>query len=298
MSVAVFNGALGGATDIAGARRILTNILEQAGKESPALDARLLIGHALKLDHTAMASSPERALSPQVRAAIARLAARRLAGEPVARILGTREFWGLPFTLSKATLVPRPETETVVEAALDALADRRNDKLRIADLGTGTGALLLALLHELKNATGIGTDLDESALETARANAEALGLIGRAQFRRADFGAELQPPFDLVVSNPPYIPTQDIAALAVEVREYDPKLALDGGADGLDAYRAIARQLQDLLSADGIAVLEIGIGQADAVRAILESRGLRVADQRSDHGGIPRAIRVRRRPAG
>jgi release factor glutamine methyltransferase len=294
MSVATLDGA----TDIASARRILTNILEQAGKESPALDARLLIGHALKLDHTAMASSPGRALSPQERAAIARLAERRLAGEPVARILGQREFWGLPLALSKATLVPRPETETVVEAALDALADRRNDKLRIADLGTGTGALLLALLHELKNATGAGTDLDESALATARANAEALGLIGRAQFLRADFGAGLQPPFDLVVSNPPYIPTQDIAALAVEVREHDPKLALDGGADGLDAYRSIARQLPDLLSADGIAVLEIGIGQAEAVRAIFESAGLRVADLRSDLGGIPRAILVRRRPAG
>jgi release factor glutamine methyltransferase len=294
MSVA----ALDGATDIAAARRILTNILEQAGKESPALDARLLIGHALKLDHTAMASSPGRALSPQERAAIARLAERRLAGEPVARILGQREFWGLPLALSKATLVPRPETETIVEAALDALADRRNDKLRIADLGTGTGALLLALLHELKNATGIGTDLDESALATARANAEALGLSGRAQFLRADFGAGLQSPFDLVVSNPPYIPTNDIEALAVEVREHDPKLALDGGADGLDAYRAIARQLPDLLSADGIAVLEIGIGQAETVRAIFESAGLRVADLRSDLGGIPRAILVRRRPAG
>jgi release factor glutamine methyltransferase len=276
-------------------------LLEQAGKESSALDARLLVGHALKLDHTALASDPQRALTEAERVTIARLAERRLAGEPVARILGEREFWGLPLRLSKATLVPRPETETVVEAALDALRDRRNEKLRIADLGTGTGALLLALLHELRNAQGIGTDLDPDAIETAQASARALGLSDSAQFRRADFGAglvpSLAPPFDLVVSNPPYIPTKDIATLAVEVREHDPKLALDGGPDGLDAYRAIARQLPDLLAENGIAVLEIGAGQADAVSAIFESAGLQVADIRPDLGGIPRALTIRRRPA-
>jgi release factor glutamine methyltransferase len=289
--------ALHGATNVDSARRLLATLLEQAGKESPALDARLLVGHALKLDHTALASDPQRALTEAERDAIARLAERRLAGEPVARILGEREFWGLPLGLSKATLVPRPETETVVEAALDALRDRRNEKLHIADLGTGTGALLLALLHELRNASGIGTDLDPDAIETAQANARALGLSDRAQFRRADFGAGLHPPFDLVVSNPPYIPTKDIATLAVEVREHDPKLALDGGADGLDAYRAIARQLPDLLAENGIAVLEIGAGQADAVSAIFESAGLQVADIRPDLGGIPRAVTIRRRPA-
>ena len=222
------------------------------------------------------------------------MAARRLGGEPVARIVGVKEFWGLPLLLSKATLVPRPETETVVEAALAVIDQRRDEALRIADLGTGTGALLLALLHELKNASGIGTDLDEGTLETARANARALGLIERAQFRHADFGAGLEPPFDLVVSNPPYIPTPDIAALAVEVREHDPKLALDGGTDGLDAYRALARQLPDLLSADGTAVLELGIGQADAVRAIAESRGLRITGTRADLAGIARALVIQR----
>lgn len=288
---------LDGATDIASARRILTRLLEQAGKESPALDARLLIGHALHLDHTAIASNPGRALSPQERTAIASLAARRLAGEPVARILGQREFFGLPFALSKVTLVPRPETETIVEAALDALGGKRSERLRIADLGTGTGALLLALLHELKNATGIGTDLDPGALETAQANARALALADRAQFQHADFGAGLTPPFDLVISNPPYIPTNDIATLAVEVRQHDPKLALDGGTDGLDAYRAIATQLPNLLSAQGIAVLELGIGQADPVRAIVESTGLQVASMRADLGGIVRAL-VIQKPSG
>ena len=288
--------ALDGATTIESARRILASILEQAGKETPALDARLLIGHALGLGQTALLSGGQSALTKEQRAAIARLSERRLAGEPVARILGTREFWGLPFTLSKATLVPRPETETVVEAALDALGDRRNAMLRIADLGTGTGALLLALLHELKGATGIGIDLDADAIETAQANARALGLAERAQFLRADFGAGLAGNFDLIVSNPPYIRTQDIATLDLEVREHDPRLALDGGEDGLDAYRAIARQLPALLSENASAVLEIGLAQAEPVRAILESAGLQVAGIRADLGGIPRAVTARRGP--
>lgn len=294
MNLATLKDALDGATDIAGARRILTRLLEQAGKDSPALDARLLIGHALGLDHVALASDAGRKLSAEQRAVILRLAGRRLSGEPVARILGTREFWGLPLSLSKATLVPRPETETLVEAALDALAGRQNDRLRIADLGTGSGALLLALLHELKNAEGVGTDLDMEAIATAQHNAKALGLGDRAQFIRADFGAGLKAPFDLVVSNPPYIPTRDIDALSIEVRDYDPKLALDGGADGLAAYRRIAEQLLELLPAQGIAVLEIGIGQDETFREIVESRGLEVATIRPDLLGIARAMVIRR----
>lgn len=277
------------------ARRILARRFEQAGLDSPALDARLLIGHALHLDHAALISQGDLSLTGEQRAAIARLAERRLAGEPVARILGCREFWGLPFSLSKATLVPRPETETVVEMALDALAARRDERLRIADLGTGSGALLLALLHELRNATGIGTDLSNEALETAQANARALGLDGRAQFVRTDFGEGLRPPFDLVVSNPPYIPTRDIATLAVEVRDHDPPLALDGGADGLAAYRAIAAQLPGLLADGGVAVLEIGIGQAQAVSAILEARLARPL-VRADLNGIERALQARKAP--
>lgn len=284
--------ALEGAATIDEARRILARALEQAGKESPTLDSRILIGHALGLDQTALLSDGNRRLTIEQRKAIAGLAERRMSGEPVARILGVREFWGLPFALSKATLVPRPETETLVEAALEASGDRRGETLRIVDLGTGTGALLLALLHEFKNASGIGTDLDESALATAAENARTLGLAERAQFIRTDFGAGLRPPFDLVVSNPPYIPARDIAALAVEVREHDPRLALDGGEDGLEAYRAIARQLPSLLASDGFAVLEIGIAQWKAVTAIIESAGLRVTMIRPDLAGIPRAMVV------
>ena len=254
---------LAGASDIAAARRILTAQFEAAGIDSPALDARLIVGHALQLDHTALASQANRALTAAERETIAQLAARRLRGEPVARILGTKEFWGLPFALSKATLVPRPDTETVVEAALAAIGDdRRRDDLRIADLGTGTGAILLALLHELPNATGLGTDIDPQAIETAQTNAHALGLASRAEFILADFEAPLNASFDLVVSNPPYIPTRDIALLAPEVRDFDPRGALDGGADGLDAYRAIARQMPAMLRDNGVLIVEIGIGQA------------------------------------
>ncbi len=221
----------------------------------PALDARLLIQHALALDHTALAAAPERKLSESERDAIAQLAARRLSGEPVARILGVKEFWGLPLSLSAATLVPRPETETVVEVALAVIGERRNAPLRIADLGTGTGAILLALLPELPNATGIGTDIDVTAIETAQANADgARAFVARAiranRFRQRP-GFSFAQPFDLVVSNPPYIATGEIAALAREVRDHDPKLALDGGDDGLDAYRTIAAQMPSLLKTDG-----------------------------------------------
>lgn len=287
---------LSGAADIAAARRIVTAQFERTGIESPALDARLLVGHALNLDHTALASAATRPLTAQERDAIAKLAARRLAGEPVARILGVKEFFGLPFALSPATLVPRPDTETVVEAALAAIGpQRKHDALRIADLGTGTGAILLALLHELRSATGIGTDIAAEAIETARYNAAALGLATRADFVVADFSAPLHERFDLVVSNPPYIPSHDIASLAREVRDHDPLRALDGGADGLDAYRAIARAAPLLLKPDGVLVVEIGIGQSADVAAILTaSAALESVAIRPDLAGVARALTARR----
>jgi release factor glutamine methyltransferase len=287
---------LAGAADIAAARRIVTARFEAAGIESPALDARLLIGHAMSLDHTAIASSAARALDETERQAIAKLATRRLAGEPVARILGVKEFWGLPFALSPATLVPRPDTETVVEAALAAIGEnRRHEALRIADLGTGTGAILLALLHELPNASGIGTDIDEEAVETARRNAEAFGLSARADFVIADFGAPLDATFDLVVSNPPYIASHEIASLQREVRDHDPRRALDGGADGLDAYRAIARTIPQYLSKDGMLVVEIGIRrQADVTSILAAGDVLEFSAIRHDLAEVARALTFHR----
>jgi release factor glutamine methyltransferase len=287
---------LAAAADIASARRLVAAQFEAAGIDTPALDARLLIGHALALDHTALASQAGRALTDAERATIAQLAARRMRGEPVARILGVKEFWGLPLKLSPATLVPRPDTESVVEAALAALGEtRKRDPLRIVDLGTGSGAILFALLHECPHATGLGTDIEPQALETAHANASALGLQSRTGFVLADFGTALNETFDLVVSNPPYIPTADIEALASEVREHDPRRALDGGVDGLDAYRAIAREAPHLLHDDGVLIVEIGAGQSGDVAAILTEGGLEQSAIHRDLSGRERALSFRRR---
>jgi release factor glutamine methyltransferase len=284
---------------IATVRRSLAQAFRRYGLATPELDARLLVGHALGLDHAALAAQAARILTAAEAAAVAALAARRLAREPVARIIGVKEFWGLDFALNSATLVPRPETETVVEAALDAL-DRsraRDAALTIADLGTGSGALLLALLSELPMARGFGTDRSAPALRCARANAAALGLSGRVSFLACDYGAALKGPFDLVVSNPPYVARGDIAALAPEVRVFDPLLALDGGPDGLDAYRAITMTARDLLLPDGILVLELGIGQLGAVEGLLPQAGLvAVGGPRHDLLGIARALVVERSP--
>ena len=205
--------------------------------DSPELDARLLTGHALGLDHTGLTIEAGRFVSDDEAHAIDALAARRLAREPVARILGHKEFWGLPLRISAATLVPRPETETVVEAALAAIGNGgpRSRPLRIADLGTGSGALLMALLTELPNADGVATDISFDALRTARDNARRLGLDRRAHFVACDFGAALTGTFDLVVSNPPYVTSSDIAGLAPEVRR-DPHR---GACAAARAYRFI-----------------------------------------------------------
>lgn len=279
-------------TSIAQARRMAAARLHEAGIESPDLDARLLVGHALGLAHAELIAAASRLLSAQERTAIETLLTRRLAHEPVARILGRKEFWSLPLNLSAATLVPRPETETLVEAALDAIAHAApREQLRILDLGTGTGAILLALLSELPQATGVGCDIDPLALDTARANARDLGLAQRCEFTLSDFGAGLVGAFDLVVSNPPYIASADLPALPPEVRDHDPRLALDGGADGLACYRTIASRIGKLLTPDGLLALEIGAGQANAVAAIFEATGLTpAAPPRADLAGIHRAL--------
>src|SRR5262245_42598261 len=217
--------------DVAAVRRRLSQAFRAAGLDTPELDARVLVGHALAVDHAALAASADRPLTPHEAAALDALGRRRLAGEPVARIVGWKEFWGLPIRLGPATLVPRPETETVVEPAL-ALVDaqgRRCAPLRLADLGTGSGALAAALLSELPLAFAAATDISPAALAVARDNCIALGFGGRAGFVACDFGAALRGGFDLVVVNPPYVRTGDIGALATEVRDHDPVAALDGG---------------------------------------------------------------------
>lgn len=283
---------------IEAARRRLAREFRQGGLDAPELDARIIVGHVLGLDHTALAAQSDRVLAAEEAGAIAALSARRLAREPVARILGRKEFWGLPFKLNAETLLPRPETETVVEAALAALdrENRTSQELRIVDLGTGSGALLLALLSELPRACGIGTDISFAALRCARDNAAAFGLSTRASFVACDYGTALRGPVDVLVSNPPYVARADIAGLQPEVRDFDPRAALDGGLDGLDGYRAIAPQARRLLAPDGVLVLELGQGQLGAVTSIFASTGLAPIAPQHDLAGIARALVMRAPP--
>jgi release factor glutamine methyltransferase len=282
------------ARTIGGARQALAAKLRASGIETPELDARILIGHALSLDHAALAAAATRRLAADEEDAIAALTRRRLGREPIARILGCKEFWSLPLQVDAATLVPRPETETVVEVALEAIGARgaRQRPLRIADLGTGCGALLLALLTELPHAFGVGTDLSPRALRVACGNAKRLGLT-RAAFVACDVAAALGAPFDVIVSNPPYVASGDIAALAPEVRNFEPHRALDGGADGLDFFRAIAAAAPALLARDGALVVELGIAQAGPVAALFAAAGLAPSPPRPDLNGVPRALVAR-----
>ncbi len=269
------------------ARRNLAARLRTAGIETAAMDARILVEAAMG------ANADLDALQPLDAAMLGRLdgfAARRLAGEPVWRILGEREFWSLPFRLSPATLEPRPDSETIVEAALSVLAERRDQAISILDLGTGTGCLLVALLSECKAARGVGIDLSEEACETAAGNAERNGVGARARFRQGDWTAGLSERFDLIVSNPPYIPAGDIAGLDAAVREHDPLRALDGGEDGLVAYRALAAGLPRRIASGGAVVLEIGAGQEADVIAIMAAAGLIHRGSRRDLGGHQRAL--------
>lgn len=307
------------ATPRAQALAQLRRAFAEARLDSAALDARLLLLAALGIAAADLATRPDAPLGEAGAERLTAFAVRRLAREPVARILGTREFWGLPFALSPETLVPRPDSETVVETALalagagdgspriggappernpPARADGRDAPLRILDLGTGSGCLLVALLHERPRASGIGVDRSPGALAAARRNAQANGVGARARFVAADWAAPLRGPFDLVVSNPPYIASPVIAGLDPDVREHDPRLALDGGPDGLDAYRAILGDAGRLLARGGHLVLEIGYDQADAVRDLGAAAGLEFRRLAHDLSGHPRCLAFRPAEAG
>ncbi len=271
-------------------RREAAMRLREAKVENADADARLLLCHAAGID-TAQLISREPAEAPSdVAAAYARLIKRRLAGEPVSRIAGEKEFWSLRFALGGETLVPRPETETIVEAALAGIEDRRR-AVTVLDLGTGTGAILGALLSELPHARGLAIDRSEAALRVARENLRNLSLGPRVSYLCGDWASAVGGTFDLVVSNPPYIASKELALLSPEVRDHDPRLALDGGDDGLDAYRAIMNQLCECLAPGGQAVLELGQGQEAAVSALAGATGkLTVTGARKDLAGIARAL--------
>lgn len=264
--------------------------LSDAGIDNPQLDARLLVCHALGMDRAQLMMLGGRELTAAEEQAIDALIARRAGREPVGRILGLREFWGLPFALNEATLEPRPDTETLVEAALERLSLENLAAPRLLDLGAGTGCILLALLHALPTATGLGIDIAPRAVEQAQENAKRLDLETRAHFRTGNWLEGVTEKFDLIVSNPPYIPTADIATLQPEVRLFDPLVALEGGEDGLTPYRHLIPLLRDRLNPDGWVVFEVGLHQAEAVADLLKEAAFVDIGIRHDLGGVARCV--------
>lgn len=263
------------------ARKAIALALKRAGIAGFTFEARILI------EDLAGGSDPiDEAAAIRLNDALV----RRLAGEPLWRILGAREFWGLSFALSAETLEPRPDSETLIEAALIHLAARRHEPLRVLDLGTGTGCLLIATLREFPQATGLGIDLSPDAVATATGNAARNGVAERVAFRQGDWTDGVMERFDLILSNPPYIASDEVAELDRNVRDHDPHLALDGGLDGLTAYGALAVALPGHLEPGGRAILEIGAGQEADVIALMEQAGLRHLDSCRDLGGHIRAL--------
>jgi len=265
------------------------SILSRAGLIEPRRRARQLVASVLDLTPAALVGRPEQLLDAR-RVDLVRLALRRMVDrEPLSRILGRREFWGLELALSPDTLDPRPETETIVEAVLGRSFDREAPQ-RFLDLGTGTGCILLALLSEFPAAVGFGVDIAPDAAITARRNAIALNLAERAHFLVGDWATAISGRFDVIVSNPPYIERAALADLPREVACYDPCLALDGGADGLGAYRSLVRGLRELLKPGGVIACEVGIGRAPAVEQILRASGLTIEGCVHDLAGIARCV--------
>lgn len=251
--------------------------------DNPVLEARLLLAHALGVGQTDLIRDPVR---PVQMPAYERLLARRIAREPIALIVGRQEFWSMNFEVSPATLIPRADSETLVEAALDVFSHRPPPR-RILDLGTGTGCLLLALLREFPASFGVGVDIDQPAASLAKRNAHELGLTERAGFIVCDWTNALSIRADLIVSNPPYIASAEISNLSTDIALYEPRRALDGGADGAECYRAILPQIRSVLAHDGVAILELGAGQAHEVGQLARDVGFG-ATRKCDLAGIPR----------
>lgn len=272
----------------------LKRTLWAAGVTTAERDARIIIREHTNLDWADLIANPETAIPKTKLPRIEFDIERRLSGMPVSRMYGERAFWGLDFKLSPDTLDPRPDTETLVEIAVDRLAG--NPPKRILDLGTGTGCILIALLTEWPGATGIGVDKSMGALRMARQNAALNKVEARAAFLCGSWGHALQGQennkFDLIVSNPPYISNRDLSELPDEVKNHDPILALDGGEDGLDAYRAIFTETKKLLSPDGVALFEIGYDQSESVPRLAGDSGLSVKAVHPDLGGQKRVVEI------
>lgn len=245
----------------------LTDELAAAGIEEPRLEARMLMAHAAGIDQTRIIGHPEDEITAETAAHLQELIKRRKKSEPIAYITGTKEFWSLDFKVSRETLIPRPDSETLISAVLETIPDKKA-ALSILDLGTGSGCLLLALLSELPNAHGLGIDINPNACLIAAENAEILDLAKRARFVEGNWMTDIKDRFDVIVSNPPYIVETEIETLEPDVALFEPHLALSGGVDGLTAYRTIAEQSRPHLSQDGLLAVEIGLGQAFDIKEI------------------------------
>lgn len=268
----------------------VTDTLAAAGIDGARRDARLLVDHALGVPGASRVRRPDEPLGPAALARLDALLRRRAAREPMARILGVREFWSLEFKVSPDTLVPRPDSELAVELALRHLSGRGIDTARVLDLGTGSGCLLLAVLHDRPDAAGVGVDISPAALAVAAENARALGLDGRAGFVAGDWTAPVSGTFDVILANPPYVADAEWAVLEPEVRDHEPAIALAGGADGLDCHRRLAAALGPLLAPGGAAILECGAGQATAVAALLRHGGFGRTEAARDLGSVERCV--------
>jgi release factor glutamine methyltransferase len=263
-----------------------------AGVDAPVNDARLLLEAGAGVTRLEIVTDPRRALSAEQIAAVKTLVDRRAAREPVSHIVGKKAFWTLDLNVTPAVLTPRPETEFLVEAALAVLP--KTSPARILDLGVGSGAVLLTVLAERDLVSGIGLDVSADALAVARGNADMLKLDNRAAFHLGDWSATFAEHFDMVLANPPYIPSADIDGLPPEVSRHEPRVALDGGPDGLDAYRAIVARLNDWVKPGGAFAFEIGAGQVADVEALVTVAGHTLLPVRKDLAGIPRVVSGRR----
>jgi len=281
---------------VGAAQRACVAPLKDADIDEPVMEARLLVGFVLGGGPERVLADRDEPLSAEQALALKAVLSQRCQRVPMAQIIGVREFWSLPFKVTSATLTPRPDTETLVEALLHHVSE---SPARVLDLGSGSGCILLAVLSEWPDAMGVGVDASAEALDVARENSEVLGMGSRAKFVQADWSQEQWAqalvgswggPFDVVASNPPYIPALDIEALETDVRTHEPRRALDGGDDGLDAYRAIIPQLSVLLTDDGVVGFEVGIDQADDVAAMILDAGYELLEKRADLGGVVRAV--------
>ena len=271
--------------------------LEAAGIDSPVIDARLLVEAAAAASRAEIISDPHRVLTEDQAAALETYVARRERREPVSHILGSKGFWKIMLRVTPDVLTPRPDTETILDVVLPAFEEAQ--RFSVLDLGVGSGALLLAILAERPGARGLGVDVSEEALAVARENAANLGLASRAALLRSDWTAGLdEASFDLVVSNPPYIASADIADLAPEVRDHEPRLALDGGADGLDAFRVLAPQILRVLKDGGLFAVEIGADQSAAVEKLFTQAGALEVKTVKDLAARDRVVTGRKKALG